>query len=105
MATDTFAQVAAADTTDQLDAIQATSQDAALNEAIQVRRDELSAESVTTAPNARAAATVGTDGLGPNATTNPPKSSAHYYLAEDGKTKINAFGEEKGSPEDKKRFG
>lgn len=42
--------------------------------------------------------------LGPNATTDPAKPEDHYYLASDGETKINAWGEEKGSPEDKKRW-
>lgn len=41
---------------------------------------------------------------GPNATTDPEDPKAHYYLASDGKTKINAWGEVKGSPEDEKRF-
>jgi len=99
-----IAQAAAADTTDQLDAIQAASQDPAVNQAVQIRRDELNAKSVTQPANARAAATVGDDGLGPNAKTEPDNPKAHHFLATDGKTRINAFGEEKGSPEDKKRW-
>lgn len=42
--------------------------------------------------------------LSPNMQTDPEKPEAHYFLASDGKTKINAFGEEKGSTEDKKRW-
>jgi hypothetical protein len=42
--------------------------------------------------------------LGPNAKTEPEKPEEHYYVAADGKTHINAFGEVKGSPEDKKRW-
>jgi hypothetical protein len=41
---------------------------------------------------------------GPNATTNPENPAEHYFLAADGKTKVNAYGEEKGSPEDKRRM-
>jgi hypothetical protein len=96
-------QVAAADTVDQLDAIQATSQDPAVNQAVQIRRDELNAKSVTPAANARAAATVAETGLGPNAVTEPAKPKDHYYVNTNG-DHINAFGEIKGSPEDKKRW-
>jgi hypothetical protein len=94
------AQAAAADTTDQLDAIQAASQDPAVNQAVQNRRNELNTRATT--PAARAA--VAEEPLGPNMTTEPAKPAQHYYLATDGKTHINAWGEEKGSPEDKKRF-
>lgn len=41
---------------------------------------------------------------GPNASANVENPSEHYVLAADGKTKINAYGEEKGSPEDKRRM-
>lgn len=41
---------------------------------------------------------------GPNATTDPENPEEHFFLASDGKTKVNAFGEEKGSAEDKKRM-
>lgn len=41
---------------------------------------------------------------GPNMSTDPEDPAAHYFLASDGETKINAWGEVKGSPEDKKRF-
>ncbi len=41
---------------------------------------------------------------GPNASTEPEDPAEHYFLAADGKTKINAYGEEKGSPEDKRRM-
>lgn len=40
---------------------------------------------------------------GPGMATNPEKPDEHHFLSTDGR-KINAFGEEKGSPEDKKRF-
>lgn len=45
--------------------------------------------------------------LGPNATTDPAKPEAHYYQVADGEggfRKVNGWGEEKGSPEDKKRW-
>lgn len=42
--------------------------------------------------------------LGPNMTTDPEDPRNHYFLASDGETKVNAFGEVKGSPEDKKRW-
>jgi hypothetical protein len=41
---------------------------------------------------------------GPNATTEPESPAEHYFLATDGKTQINAFGEKKGSDEDKRRM-
>lgn len=41
---------------------------------------------------------------GPNATTEPKDPAAHYVLAADGKTKLNAYGEEKGSSEDRRRM-
>jgi hypothetical protein len=41
---------------------------------------------------------------GPNASTEPEDPEGHYFLAPDGETKINAWGEKKGSPEDKKRW-
>ena len=41
---------------------------------------------------------------GPNATTDPEDPGEHYFLAADGKTKVNAYGEEKGSAEDKRRM-
>jgi hypothetical protein len=41
---------------------------------------------------------------GPNATTEVEKPAEHFFLASDGKTKLNAFGEEKGSDEDKRRM-
>jgi hypothetical protein len=41
---------------------------------------------------------------GPNATTEIKDPETHYFLASDGKTKVNAFGEVKGSPEDKIRW-
>ena len=44
------------------------------------------------------------DPPGPNASTDPQDPAEHYFLASDGKTKINAYGEEKGSAEDKRRM-
>ena len=41
---------------------------------------------------------------GENAKTEPENPAEHFFLAADGKTKINAFGEEKGSKEDKQRM-
>jgi hypothetical protein len=41
---------------------------------------------------------------GKNASTDPEKPAEHYFLAADGKTKVNAYGEEKGSAEDKRRM-
>lgn len=41
--------------------------------------------------------------LGPNMTTDPPNPADHYFVNTNG-DHINAFGEVKGSPEDKKRF-
>lgn len=38
---------------------------------------------------------------GPNASTDPPDD--HHFLASDGETKINAWGEEIGSKEAKQR--
>jgi hypothetical protein len=38
---------------------------------------------------------------GPNASTDPPED--HYFLATDGVTKINAWGEKLGSPEARQR--
>jgi len=105
MAVDYVAQAQAAETTDQLDAIQsAGGNDQAVAAAVQQRRGELNARPVTDAPNARLAATMGDDGLGPNTVTEPQKPDKHYYIAADGKTKVNAWGEEKGSAEDKKRW-
>lgn len=40
---------------------------------------------------------------GPNANTEPEDPAAHYFLSTNGKP-INAFGEEKGSKEDKQRM-
>jgi hypothetical protein len=40
---------------------------------------------------------------GPNATTDPEDPAAHYFLAADGETKVNAWGEEIGSKEAKQR--
>lgn len=42
--------------------------------------------------------------IGPNAQTEPENPADHYFLATDGKTRINAFGEEKGSKEDRQRM-
>lgn len=44
---------------------------------------------------------------GPGMATDPPKPEAHCYRVPDGEggfRNINAWGEEKGSPEDKKRW-
>ncbi len=44
---------------------------------------------------------------GPGMTTNPEDPKAHYFEIADGEggfRKVNAYGEEKGSPEDKKRM-
>lgn len=38
---------------------------------------------------------------GPNATTDPPEGQ--YFIASDGKTEVNAWGEKRGSDEDKRR--
>jgi hypothetical protein len=40
---------------------------------------------------------------GPNANTQPENPAEHYYLSTNGK-QVNAFGEEKGSKEDKQRM-
>lgn len=40
---------------------------------------------------------------GPNASTDPEKPEDHYFLASDGETKINAWGEEINSKEAKQR--
>jgi hypothetical protein len=40
---------------------------------------------------------------GPNANTQPEDPAEHYFLSTNGK-KVNAFGEEKGSREDKQRM-
>lgn len=96
-------QAQAAETSDQLDAIQAASGEAAVAQAVQARRDELNSRSVTRAATAREAASVGEDGLGPNARTEPDDPKKHYFETPDGR-KVNAWGEVKGSPEDKKRF-
>lgn len=40
---------------------------------------------------------------GPNATTDPEKPEEHYFLASDGETKVNAFGEDINSKEAKQR--
>lgn len=42
--------------------------------------------------------------IGPNATTEPADPKEHYFVATDGTTHVNAWGEVKGSPEDKKRW-
>lgn len=75
------------------------------------RRDDepraSAAPAVTTQDVAKALAdlTKAPDGpTGPNVTTEPEDPKAHYFIASDGETKINAWGEEKGSPEDKKRM-
>lgn len=41
---------------------------------------------------------------GPNATTDPEDPAAHYFLAADGETKVNAWGEEINSKEAKQRL-
>lgn len=44
---------------------------------------------------------------GPNMATDPDDPEKHYYRIPDGEgrfRRINAWGEEKGSPEDKKRW-
>jgi hypothetical protein len=41
---------------------------------------------------------------GPNASTDPEDPAEHYFIAADGETRINAFGEKKGSAEDKRRM-
>lgn len=41
---------------------------------------------------------------GPNVSTEPEKPGDHFTLAADGKTKLNAWGEEKGSDDDKRRM-
>jgi hypothetical protein len=42
--------------------------------------------------------------LGPNASTEPEDPAEHFYLASDGETKINAFGEPLDSKEAKQRL-
>lgn len=42
--------------------------------------------------------------LGANMATDPEDPKEHYFLASDKKTKVNAWGEEKGSDADKKRM-
>lgn len=41
---------------------------------------------------------------GPNATTDPEDPAKHYFLASDGETKVNAWGEEINSKEAKQRL-
>ena len=94
-----MAQAAAAETTDQLDAIQAQSQDPGVNQAVQTRRTELNARSVTR-PAVAAADPPPDKQFG---VTEPDKPKDHYFLSTDGR-KVNAWGEEKGSAEDKKRW-
>jgi hypothetical protein len=97
---DLIAQAAVADTTDQLDAIQAQSQDPGVSQAVQNRRTELNTRSVTS-PRAAVA-----DEPAPDkqfGVTEPEKPKEHYFVKAAGK-KVNAWGEEKGSPEDKKRW-
>lgn len=96
-----ISQVAAADTADQLDAVQASTQDSAVLQAIALRREEIGA---STAAQRRATIEATSMEVGENATTEPESPKDHYFLASDGKTHINAWGEEKGSPEDKKRW-
>jgi len=98
------AQAQAADTNEQLDAIQAQSQDAAVAQAVQDRRGALGGQANATPAVSRAADTQRVLADNPNLKTEPDKPKEHYYLAQDGKTKINAWGEEKGSAEDKKRM-
>lgn len=53
------------------------------------------------------AALLGSKAEGPtgdNAKADVDNPAEHYVLAEDGETKINAWGEEKGSKEDKQRM-
>lgn len=44
------------------------------------------------------------DPPGPNASTDPEDPAEHFFVAADGETKINAYGEKKGSAEDKRRM-
>lgn len=90
------AQAQAATTQEQLDAIAAQSADPAVAAAVQARRDQLAPE--------QAAARTGTGTLGPNAVTEPTKRQYFEIPNGDGTLRsVNAFGEEKGSAEDKKR--
>jgi hypothetical protein len=96
--------VSAAETTDQLDALQAQTQDPAMLQAIAQRREELGA---ITARQRRATVAATSTDVGPNAVTDPAKPKDHYFEVDNGDgtfRKVNAWGEEKGSPEDKKRW-
>lgn len=101
----------------ELDAVAAQAEDrVTVTAAVDARRAEL-AQSQPAAQRSGGAAAQGTQQrqiiertvvrevteppLGPNATTTPPEE--HYFLASDGETKINAWGEEIGSKEAKQR--
>lgn len=71
------------------------------------QRAAVAAPAVTTQDVAKALAdlTRAPEGpAGPNASSNVENPAEHYVLASDGKTKLNAYGEEKGSAEDKRRM-
>jgi hypothetical protein len=72
--------------------------------AAQQRRRPLPANATIADLRAALALDVDEGETGPNATTEPENPAAHYFLATDGKTQINAFGEKKGSDEDKRRM-
>ena len=93
------AQTQAATTSEQLDAIAAQSDDQAVQQAVQARRAQLTPQRA----NRRAAAAEEAE-LGPDATTD--RTTRQYFEVPNGDgtfRQVNAWGEEKGSPEDKKR--
>jgi hypothetical protein len=73
------------------------------NQASAVRRRPLPANA-TIADLRAALADVDEPETGPNVNTEPEDPAGHYFLATDGKTQINAFGEKKGSDEDRRRM-
>lgn len=71
------------------------------------QRAVAAAPAVTTQDVAKALANLTMKPEGPtgeNASTDTHDPKDHYFLAADGETKLNAFGEEKGSAEDKRRM-
>lgn len=93
------AQTQAATTAEQLDAIAAQSTDQAVQQAVQARRDQLTPQRATARAQAAEA-----EQSGPNATTD--RTTRQYFEVSNGDgtwRQVNAWGEEKGSAEDKKR--
>lgn len=92
-----IAQTQAATTGEQLDAIGAQSNDSDVQAAVQSRRDQL-------APAAATARATSNQPVGPEATTERDKRQYFEVSNGDGTWRqVNAWGEEKGSSEDKKR--